>query len=169
MQTLLQDLRYGARMLLKKRGFTVVAVITLGLGIGANTTMFSVINGLLLRPMPFKEPERLVHLEEKAPKAGFETMGLSFTDFADWRARSRSFEQMALYGVNSFTLASGNATERAERVEGASVTAGLFPLLGVEAIQGRRFPAEDDIHSPSPAEVLRSWLGYRRRRRWPST
>src|SRR5262245_7226801 len=87
MNTLLQDLRYGARMVLKKRGLTVVAVITLGLGIGANTTMFSVINGLLLRPMPFKDPERLVHLAETAPKAGFETMGLSFTDFADWRAQ----------------------------------------------------------------------------------
>jgi putative ABC transport system permease protein len=144
MQTLWQDLGYGARMLLKKRGFTLIAVITLGLGIGANTTMFSVINGLLLRPMPFKDPERLVHLTETAPKARFETMGLSFTDFADWRARSRSFEQMALYGVDSFTLAGGNATERAERVEGASVTASLFPLLGVEAIQGRRFLEEED-------------------------
>jgi putative ABC transport system permease protein len=90
-RTLIQDLRYGARMLLKKRGFTIVAVITLGLGIGANTTMFSVINGVLLRPLPYKDPERLVHLDEKAPKAGFESMGFSFPDFTDWRARSRSF------------------------------------------------------------------------------
>src|SRR5215471_2946513 len=70
-----QDLRYGARMLLKRPGFTVVAVITLGLGIGANTTMFSAINGLLLRPMPFKAPELLVHLDERALKAGFESLG----------------------------------------------------------------------------------------------
>src|SRR5262245_18037299 len=111
MQGILQDLRYGRRMLLKKRGFTVVAVITLGLGIGVNSTMFSVINGMLLRPMPFKDPERLMHLDEKAPKAGFETAGLSFPDFSDWRARSRSFERMALYEEVSFTLASGNATE----------------------------------------------------------
>src|SRR5262249_59368376 len=86
MQTLWQDLRYGARMLLKKRGFTVVAVITLGLGIGANTTMFSVINGFLLRPMPFKDPERLVHLDEHAPTAGVETTGGSVPDFSDLRA-----------------------------------------------------------------------------------
>src|SRR5262245_31649461 len=154
MQTLLQDLRYSARMLMKKRGITVVAVITLGLGIGANTTMFSVINGLLLRPLPFKDPGRLVHLVETAPKVGFETMGLSFTDFADWRARSRSFEQMALYEEDSFTLASGNATERAERVEGASVTASLFPLLGVEAIQGRRFLEEEDKPGAAPAAII---------------
>src|SRR5499426_3144619 len=157
-----QDLRYGARMLLKRRGFTIVAVITLGLGIGANTTMFSVINGLLLRPMPFKDPERLVHLVETAPKVGFEKMGLSFTDFADWRARSRSFEQMALYGADSFTLASGNATERAERVEGASVTASLFLLLGVEAIQGRRFLEEEDKPGAAPAAIIGYGLWRRR-------
>src|SRR5215510_3248162 len=162
MQTLWQDLRYGARMLLKKRGFTIVAVITLGLGIGANTTMFSVINGLLLRPIPFKDPERLVHLVETAPKVGFETLGLSFTDFADWRARSRSFEQMALYGVDSFTLAGGNATERAERVEGASVTASLFPLLAVEAIQGRRFLEEEDKPGAAPAAIIGYGLWRRR-------
>ena len=139
MRTLIQDLRYGARMLMKKRGFTIVAVITLGLGIGANTTMFSVVNGMLLRPLPFKDPERLVHLDEKAPKAGFETTGFSFPDFSDWRSRSQSFERMALYEDGSFTLASGNSTERAERVEGARVTASLFPLLGVNAVQGRHF------------------------------
>src|SRR5262245_36973298 len=162
MQTLWQDLRYGARMLLRNPGITVMAVITLGLGIGANTTMFSVINGLLLRPMPFKDPERLVHLVEKAPKVGFETMGLSFTDFADWRARSRSFERMALYEGDSFTLVSGNATERAERVEGARVTASLFPLLSVEAIHGRRFLEEEDKPGAAPAAIIGYGLWQRR-------
>src|SRR5262247_2062820 len=136
MQTLWHDLRYGARMLLKKRGFTVVAVITLGLGIGVNSTMFSVINGMLLRPMPFKDPERLMHLDEKAPKA--------------------RFERMALYEEVSFTLASGNATEHAERVDGARVTASLFPLLGVEAAQGRHFLEEED--KPGAAQV--AIIGY---------
>ena len=162
MRTLIQDLRYGARMLLKKRGFTIVAVITLGLGIGANTTMFSVINGVLLRPLPFKDPERLVHLDEKAPKAGFESMGFSFPDFTDWRARSRSFEQMALYEEDSFTLASGNATERAERVEGASVTASLFPLLGVEAARGRHFLEDEDKPGAAPAAIISHGLWQRR-------
>src|SRR5262245_10656015 len=162
MQTLWHDLRYGARMLLKKRGFTVVAVITLGLGIGANTTMFSVINGLLLRPMPFKDPERLVHLDEKAQKAGFETLGLSFPDFSDWRSRSGSFERMALYEDGSFTLSSGNTNERAERVGGAIVTASLFPLLGVETVQGRHFLEEEDKPGAAPAAIIGYGLWRRR-------
>src|SRR5262249_12248555 len=162
MQTLWQDLRYGARMLLRKRGFTVIAVITLGLGIGANTTMFSVINGMLLRPMPFKDPARLMHLDEKAPKAGFETAGLSVPDFGDWRSRSRSFERMALYEEVSFTLVSGGATERAERIDGARVTASLFPLLGVEAAQGRHLLEEEDKPGAAPAAIIGYGLWRRR-------
>src|SRR5262245_6542524 len=135
MQTLWQDLRYGARMLLKKRGFTLIAVITLGLGIGANTTMFSVVNGMLLRPLPFNDPEWRAPLGQKSSKAGMEELGFSFPDFPDWRGRSRSLEEMALYAEDSFTLASGNANERAERIEGARVTANLFPLLGVKTAQ----------------------------------
>src|SRR5262245_8917531 len=162
MQTFWQDLRYGARMLLKKCGFTVVAVITLGLGIGANTTMFSVVNGMLLRPMPFNDPERLVHLDEKSPKAGMETMGFSFPDFTDWRARSRSFEEMALYEEDSFTLASGNATERAERIEGARVTASLFPLLGVKTAQGRHFLEEEDKPGGGSSAIIGYGLWRRR-------
>src|SRR5262245_13061963 len=162
MQTLWQDLRYGARMLLKKPGFTFVAVITLGLGIGANTTMFSVVNGMLLRPLPFNDPERLVHLDEKSPKVGMETMGFSFPDFTDWRARSRSFKEMALYEEDSFTLASGNATERAERIEGARVTASLFPLLGVKTAQGRHFLEEEDKPGAAPAAIIGYGLWQRR-------
>jgi len=162
MQTLWQDLRYGARMLLKKRGFTLVAVITLGLGIGANTTMFSVINGMLLRPLPFNDPERLMHLDEKSPKVGMETMGFSFPDFTDWRARSRSFEEMALYEEDSFTLASGNATERAERIDGARVTASLFPLLGVQTAQGRHFLDEEDKPGSGSSVIIGYGLWRRR-------
>jgi putative ABC transport system permease protein len=156
MQLLFQDLRYGARMLLRKPGFTAVAVITLGLGIGANTAMFSVINGMLLRPMPFKDPERLAHLEEKASRNGLETMAMSFPDFADWRERSRSFERMALYEENSFTLGSGAHTEPAERVDGARVTAGLLPLLGVAAVQGRHFLEGEDM----PGATATAIIGY---------
>src|SRR5262249_52955364 len=162
MRTFWQDVRYGARMLLKKRGFTIVAVITLGLGIGANTTMFSVVNGMLLRPLPFNDPERLVHLDEKSSKAGMETMGFSFPDFTDWRARSRSFEEMALYAEDSFTLASGNATERAERIEGARVTASLFPLLGVKTAQGRHFLEEEDKPGGGSSVIIGYGLWRRR-------
>jgi putative ABC transport system permease protein len=162
MQTFWKDLRYGARMLLKKRGFTIVAVVTLGLGIGANTTMFSVVNGMLLRPLPFNDPERLEHLDEKSSKAGMETLGFSFPDFTDWRARSRSFEEMALYAEDSFTLASGNATERAERIEGARVTASLFPLLGVKTAQGRHFLEEEDKPGGGSSVIIGYGLWRRR-------
>ncbi len=162
MHTLWQDLRYGARMLMKKRGFTVVAVITLGLGIGANATMFSVVNGMLLRPLPFRGSERIVHLDENAPKAGLESAGFSFPDFSDWRERSRSFERMALYEEASFTLASGNPTERAERVNGARVTASLFPLLGVDAVQGRSFLEEEDKPGVAQTAIIGHGLWQRR-------
>jgi putative ABC transport system permease protein len=162
MRILFQDLRYGVRMLLRNPGFTVVAVVTLGLGIGANTAMFSVINGMLLRPMPFKESERLAHLDEKAPKNGLETMAMSFPDFTAWRERSRSFEGMALYEEISFTLGSGGGAERAERVEGARVTASLFPLLGVAAVQGRHFLEAEDKPGAPPAVIIGYGLWRRR-------
>src|SRR5262245_66580162 len=102
MRTLLQDLRYGARMLLKKPGFSVVAVVTLSLGIGANTAIFSVVNGVLLRPLPFAEPERLVALWETRGDASDDTV--SYPDFADWRAQQSVFERMAVYRNNTLTL-----------------------------------------------------------------
>jgi putative ABC transport system permease protein len=100
MQTLLQDLRYGARMLMKKPGFTLIAIITLALGIGANTAIFSVVNAALLRPLPYEESERLVVLYETNPQQGRDEMSVSYPNFADWRAQSQSLEQLAacLYG-----------------------------------------------------------------------
>ena len=110
MQTLWQDLRYGARTLLKKPGFTVVAVITLSLGIGANTAIFSVVNGVLLRPLPFAEPERLVALWETRGDASDDTV--SYPDFADWRAQSKSFDAMAGYTSLTLTFLGANDPER---------------------------------------------------------
>src|SRR5262249_59502865 len=88
--------------------------------------------------------------------------GFSFPDFTDWRARSRSFEAMALYEEDSFTLSSGNATERAERIDGARVTASLFPLLGVNAVQGRHFLEEEDKPGAAPAAIIGYGLWLRR-------
>ena len=89
-----QDLRYGARMLLKDRGFTAVVVLTLALGMGLNTAIFSVINAVLLRPLPYRNSERLVHLEERKLEKGDGGVNLSFPNFSDWRERSQSIEEM---------------------------------------------------------------------------
>src|SRR5262245_12510665 len=139
MRTLLQDLRYGARMLLKKPGFSVVAVVTLSLGIGANTAIFSVVNGVLLRPLPFAEPERLVALWETRGDASDDTV--SYPDFADWRAQQSVFERMAVYRNNTLTL-TGQAQPAVLRAVNAS--ADLFPLLGAKPLLGRMFLTEED-------------------------
>src|SRR5690348_10853929 len=99
MQTLWQDLRYGARMLLKKPGFTLIAVFTLALGIGANTAIFSVVNAVLLRPLPYPEPERLMMVNTTDLTRGGTSMGINLPDFREWRDRNRSFEAMAAFSV----------------------------------------------------------------------
>src|SRR5262245_24890910 len=100
MQTLWQDLRYGARMLLKKPGSTMIAIAAIALGVCPTTAIFSVVNALLLRALPYEESERLVVLYETNPQQGREDLNVSYPNFADWRAQSQSFEQMAacLYG-----------------------------------------------------------------------
>src|SRR5215813_10404977 len=95
MQTLLQNLRYGARMLLKKPGFTVIVLLTLGLGIGANTAIFSVVNAVLLRALPYPQPERLLVLAEKTREG--QRMGIAYPNFLDWREQAQSFTEMAGY------------------------------------------------------------------------
>ncbi|MCI0489538.1 MAG: ABC transporter permease [Blastocatellia bacterium] len=139
MQTFLLDLRYGARMLLKKPGFTLIAIITLALGIGANTAIFSVINGVLLRPLPFAEPERLVALWETRNDVSGDTV--SYPDFADWRAQNQVFERIAVYHNSTLTL-TGEAQPAILRTVMAS--AELFPLLGAKPLIGRTFLTEED-------------------------
>ena len=118
MATLVQDLRYGLRMLSKNRGFAAVAVITLALGIGANTAMFSMVHGVLMRPLPFKDPGRLYTLWERNLKMGYEQNAPAAANFADWRDRNKVFAQMAAFDASrTFNLAgSGNP----ERVDGAA-------------------------------------------------
>src|SRR5262249_61904562 len=107
MRTLLQDLRFGARMLLKKPGFTIVAVITLALGIGSNTAVFSLINAVLLRPLQFYEPERLVMVWEDASFAGFPQQETAPANYVDWKARQSVFEDMAALGWGGGRVAGG--------------------------------------------------------------
>ena len=137
---LVQDLRYGLRTLAKNPGFTAVAVLTLALGIGANTAIFSVVNALLLRPLPFPAPDQLVRvvsvrLRENAPD------NASYPDFADWRAQNHVFERMAAFHIDSFTL---TGQGEAAHIPGAVVSAELFSLLGVRPALGRAFLPEED-------------------------
>ncbi|HEU4389561.1 MAG TPA: ABC transporter permease, partial [Blastocatellia bacterium] len=141
MQTFWQDLRYGARMLLKKPGFTLIAVVTMALGIGANTEIFSVVNAVLLRPLPYQEPGRLVSLWQTNKSRPESKGSLSYPDFFDVRARNTSFERIASYYTNDVAL-TGLSTP--VNVRSAVVSADLFELLGARPMLGRLFLPEED-------------------------
>jgi predicted permease len=140
-EDLLQDMRYGLRSLRKNPGFAAVAVLTLALGVGANSTIFSFVNGVMLRPLPYREPGRLVLLDETAPKRGITSMGVSFPNFVDWREQNRVFEDVASYTEGSYTLVGGGEPAQ---VRGARVTSGLFEVLGVAPVLGRTVRPEED-------------------------
>src|SRR5499426_3711323 len=132
MQTFWQDLRYGARMFLKQPGFTLIAVLTLGLGIGANTAIFSLVNAVLLRSLPFAEPERLVWTWGEFSQGN--RASTSPPDFLDYRAQTRTFEELAAMMLSSFNL---TGTGEPERVLGSAVTANYFQTLGLNMVEGR--------------------------------
>jgi putative ABC transport system permease protein len=134
---LLQDLRFAARMLWKKPGFTLTAVAVLALTIGANTAIFSIVQGVLLRPLPFDQPERIVRINETNQRG---RVTVSPPNFVDWQAQNRSFEAMAAYDQRVVTLFDG---EMPERVDASAAGAQLFDVLGVRPLLGRTFSAED--------------------------
>src|SRR5205809_2267209 len=138
---LAQDLHYGVRMLVKNPSFTIVAVLALALGIGANSAIFSVVNTVLLRPLPYKNPGRLVMLWEEAMHLGFPKNTPSPANFIDWRAQNTVFEAMAAMVERSFNL---TGVGEPERFDGRRVSANLFDLLGVQPQLGRAFRAEED-------------------------
>jgi len=133
-----QDLRYVARMLAKQPGFTLIAIITLSLGIGANTAIFSVVNAVILRPLPYKEPQDLVWVWEVQAKR--DKTSFSPAEFLDYQAQNRSFTEMAAYRLMPLTLTGVDAPEQ---LDGLIVTANFFSLLGVPAERGRIFQRED--------------------------
>ncbi|HKQ77834.1 MAG TPA: ABC transporter permease [Blastocatellia bacterium] len=140
-EEMFQDMRYGVRMLLKHKGVTAVAALTLMLGIGANTAIFSVVNAVLLRPLPFPEPERIVWLRESHPPTNLPQFSVAFGNFLDWRSQNQVFAQMAAYREDGFNLQAG---DEPKRVNGARVTVDLFATLGIQPAMGRAFfPAED--------------------------
>jgi putative ABC transport system permease protein len=160
MNTLLQDIRYGLRMLLKYKGFTAVAVIALGLGIGANTAIFSLVNGVLLRPLPFPDPERVVYIEGKNPAAGITDSNISFLDFTDWSQQTDLFKSTAAYWTGNANLGADGAEP--ERVPRAGVTTGFFSVLGVQPVLGRTFVPEDDKPGTFTAAIISHGLWKRR-------
>ena len=149
MRTLLQDLRYAARMLHKHAGFTFAAILTLALGIGANAAIFSVANTVLLRPLPYRQPDELVMVWETAPRLGFPHNDVAPANFIDWRDQNRVFAHIAAFGGDSLTL-TGHGDP--ERIEGQRVSASLFSVLGVAPAIGRTFAAEED--TPGAGNVI---------------
>src|SRR5688572_21532655 len=137
MQTLWQDLRFGFRMLVKNPIFALVAVVTLALGIGANTAIFSVVDAVLLRSLPYAEPDRLVFLWETAESQGIPTSGAALPNYHAWRDRSQSFDGLAGFYYGDFNLSSAGGSP--EFIQGAYVTPNLFPVLKVEPVLGRMF------------------------------
>ena len=160
MNNLIQDIRFGLRMLLKSPSISIVATIALALGIGANTAIFSVVNAVLLRPLPFPDSDSLVSLFETNRDRGLQRGSHSYPNFFDLRAQNSVFERVAAYHGGDYIM-----TGRGEpaRLQGSVVTADLFPLLGVQAILGRTFVADEDKPSQSGRVVILSHALFQQR------
>ncbi len=159
MQTLIQDLRYGVRMLMKQPGFTLIAVLTLALGIGANTAIFSVVNSLLLRPLPYKEADRLVWIWGTNLKNDIPQEAASAPDYADWKSLNQSFAEMAALRRTSLILAKGGEPER---LLGGAVSDGFFAALNAQPKLGRDFLPEEDKAGANRVIILSEALWKRR-------
>ena len=156
MNILFQDLRFALRLMLKSPGFSAIAIITLALGIGANSAIFSVVNAVLLRPLPFNDPSRLVLVEERSK---YPTITVSYLNYLDWRDQSHSFESMQAMYTTNMTL---TGKDEPERVVTRMVTSGFFPLLGVSPRIGRNFSREEDRAGGTPVAILSYALWQRR-------
>jgi putative ABC transport system permease protein len=157
MKTLIQDVGFGLRMLRKDPGFAVVAILTLALGIGANTVLFSIVNGVLLNPLPFPHPDQLVALGENKPN--FENGSISFPNFRDWQKDNHSFSSIAVYRPYSFSL---TGSGEAEQLDGSFVSSDLFFMLGVRPSVGRSFmPGEDEVGA-APVALISEGLWQRK-------
>src|SRR5580704_2227553 len=139
MQTIVEDVRYELRSLRKNPGFTAVALLTLALGIGANTAVFSIVNGVLLNALPFHDPEKLVVLFESKPH--FKEGSISYPNFLDWRRENRAFISIAAYRPDTFSL---TGTGEAEQVRAEMLSADFFSVMGVRLLRGRTFTPEED-------------------------
>ena len=157
MWALTQDLRYGSRTLARNPGFTAVAVIALALGIGANTAIFSVVNGVLLQPLPYRDPDHLMRLSETSPDFG--TMSVACPNFVDWRDQNRSFTGLASFRWEDYDVTGG---ERPEHLSGKMVSADFFRVLGIRPVLGRDFDPQADRLGASPVVLIGGGLWSRR-------
>src|SRR5580704_10380551 len=157
LETLFQDIRYGMRMLAKNPGFTIVAVLTLALGIGANTAIYSVVHAVLLRPLPYQDSARLVMLRHPAQNMGVHDTQFSVPEINDYRAQNQTFTDVAEYHGMSFTLFGHGDPDR---VRTGVISANYFPMLGVTPILGRTFTPEDEKHG-APAVLVLSYEYWR--------
>ena len=158
METLLKDVRYGVRMLVKNPGFTLVSVFALALGIGANAAIFSVVNGVLLRPLPFKEPDRLMMIREtKLPQ--FPEFSIASGNFLDWKKQQTVFERLVAFRSAPFNLIGAGDPER---LRGMSVSEDFFALFGVQPQLGRDFLPEENQPGHSNVTILSNGLWQKR-------
>jgi hypothetical protein len=159
MDTLWQDLKYGARTLWQNRAFSAVAIVALAFGAGVNSAIFSVVDGVLLRPLPFADPDRLVAVETNNPLMRITRGPASMPDFDDWRTESRSFADMAAFDTGNSILDEGGEPER---IPAAFVTERFFPMFDVTPIAGRTFTAEEEVYGGPNVVVLGRGLWQRR-------
>jgi predicted permease len=157
MGTLLQDIRYGIRMLVKNPGYTLIAVLTLALGIGANTALFSVVNGVILDALPYPQPNQLVILYENSP--AFEKFSISYPNLQDWQRSNSTFAEIAGYRSDDFSVTGSGETER---VRVGMVSADFFPILGVNPLLGRLFSLDDDRRTAAPVTLISYGLWQRK-------
>src|SRR5258705_5244503 len=162
METLIKDVRYGLRMLVRNPGFTLVAILSLALGIGANTTIFTLVNTVLLHPIPVRDPQRLVSVfmtDEKNKNNQFNLFQVSHLNYNDYRDQNTVFEQTAAYLGSAINLSGGGEPEQ---IGADLVSWNLFPLLGVRPALGRAFLQEEDkVDGANPVAVLNDRLWRR--------
>src|SRR5437667_4998621 len=156
---MIKDLQFALRQLIKQPGFTFIAVLTLALAIGATTAVLSLVNALLVRPLPYRDPQRLVLLLQHFKSQNLERIPVSPPEFVDYETRAHSFEKLGAFGYTSFNLA---AQDRPERIAGATVTAGVLPLLGVAPVKGRFFEPEECKLGRDDVVILSARLWQRR-------
>ena len=157
MKNLRQDIQFALRVLRKSPGFTAIAILTLALGIGANTALFSVVNGVLLNPLPFQDPDQLVAVYSKTPT--FEQSSISFPNFLDWQKDNRSFSTLSAFRSDNFNLTGAGEPER---LHGRMISAELFSTLGIQPLLGRAFRPEEDQPGAAPVAILGDALWKRR-------
>ncbi|MEO8078587.1 MAG: ABC transporter permease, partial [Acidobacteriota bacterium] len=156
---LMRDLRYAARRLIRTPVFTLATLLMLALGIGANTAIFSVVNTVLLEPLPYPEPDRLVGLWQTAPGVNIDSLNASIADYITYREESKTLADVAIWNQNAYTV---TGIAEPERVDAIMATHRLLPILGVQPILGRAFTERDDQEGSPPVVML--GYGYWQRR-----